>query len=83
MLLQNFKYTTISLCKSVILVAYYRISSDITNAACSADELLCDELDRAEYTYISGISHMLEDCSSRELMIIADTIQTLKASLRK
>ncbi|MCM1500829.1 MAG: helix-turn-helix domain-containing protein [Clostridium sp.] len=56
----------------------------ILNAlACSADELLCDELDRAEYAYASEISGILEDCSSHELMIITDTIQALKASLRK
>ena len=56
----------------------------ILNAlSCSADELLCDELERAEYTYISEITHILEDCSSHELMIITDTIQALKSSLRK
>ncbi len=56
----------------------------ILNAlSCSADELLCDELNRAEYTYISEITQILEDCSSHELMIITDTIQALKSSLRK
>ena len=56
----------------------------ILNAlSCSADELLCDELNRAEYTYISKITNILEDCSSHELMIITDTIQALKSSLRK
>ncbi len=56
----------------------------ILNAlSCSADELLCDELDNAEHTYSSEISKLLEDCSSHELMIITDTIQALKISLRK
>ena len=56
----------------------------ILNAlSCSADALLCDELDRAEYTYISEITQILEDCSGHELMIITDTIQALKSSLRK
>jgi transcriptional regulator with XRE-family HTH domain len=50
---------------------------------CSADELLCDELEKAEHTYSSEISNLLEDCSSHELMIITDTIQALKSSLRK
>jgi transcriptional regulator with XRE-family HTH domain len=50
---------------------------------CSADELLCDELEKAELTYSSEISNLLEDCSSHELMIITDTIQALKSSLRK
>ena len=56
----------------------------ILNAlSCSADELLCDELNRAEHTYISEIAQILEDCSSHELMVITDTIQALKLSLRK
>jgi transcriptional regulator with XRE-family HTH domain len=57
---------------------------DIVNAlGCSADELLCDELGKAEHTYSSEISELLEDCTSHELMIITDTIQALKYSLRK
>ena len=56
----------------------------ILNAlSCSADELLCDELHNAEHTYKSEISSLLEDCSSHELMIITNTIQALKSSLRK
>lgn len=56
----------------------------ILNAlSCSADELLCDELQNAEHTYTSEISELLEDCSSHELMIITDTIRALKYSLRK
>jgi hypothetical protein len=56
----------------------------ILNAlSCSADELLCDEPYNAEHTYKSEISSLLEDCSSRELMIITNTIQALKSPLRK
>lgn len=56
----------------------------ILNAlSCSADELLCDELQNVEHAYTSEISEILEDCSSHELMIITDTIQALKHSLRK
>ena len=56
----------------------------ILNAlSCSADELLCDELNKAEYTYNNEITNLLEDCSSHELMIITNTIQALKSSLRK
>lgn len=56
----------------------------ILNAlSCSADELLCDELINAEHTYNQEITNLLEDCSSHELMIITNTIQTLKSSLRK
>lgn len=56
----------------------------ILNAlSCSADQLLCDELDNAELTYKAEICNLLEDCSSHELMIITNTIQALKTSLRK
>lgn len=56
----------------------------ILNAlSCSADELICDELNNAEHTYLEEINHILEDCNSHELMIITDTIQALKTSLRK
>ena len=56
----------------------------IINAlSCSADELLCDELSNAEHTYSSEIAHLLEDCNSRELMVMADTLVSLKSSLRK
>lgn len=50
---------------------------------CSADQLLCDELDNAELTYKTEIGSLLDDCSSHELMIITNTIQALKSSLRK
>lgn len=56
----------------------------ILNAlSCSADELLCDELNNAEHTYLSKIANLLQDCTSKELMVITDTIQALKSSLRK
>lgn len=56
----------------------------ILNAlSCSADEILCDELDHAEHIYASEINSLLKDCSSHELMVITDTMQALKASLRK
>ena len=56
----------------------------IVNAlSCSADEILCDELENAESTYSAEISDLLEDCDSRELMIMTDTLISLKRSLRK
>lgn len=56
----------------------------ILNAlSCSADQLLCDELNNAELTYKAEISSLLDDCSSHELMIITNTIQALISSLRK
>lgn len=35
------------------------------------------------HTYTTQISNLLEDCTSHELMIITNTIQALKVSLRK
>lgn len=56
----------------------------IINAlGCTADELLCDELNNAEATYKSELSSITEDCTSHELMIITNTVQALKKSLRK
>ena len=61
-----------------------KVFISILNAlSCSADELLCDGLDHAGYVYFSEITELLEDCSGHELMVITDTIQALKVSLRK
>ena len=55
----------------------------LNSLSCSADEILCDELSNAEHTYSSEISVLLEDCNSQELMIMTDTLASLKNSLRK
>lgn len=56
----------------------------ILNAlSCSADELICDELENAGRAYEHQLSELLADCDSHELMIITDTVQALKTSLRK
>ena len=56
----------------------------IINAlSCSADELLCYELDHSEHAYNEEISQLLNDCDAKELMVITDTITSLKNSLRK
>ncbi len=61
-----------------------KVFVSILNAlSCSADEILCDGLDNAAHVYSAEIAGLLEDCSSRELMVITDTIQALKNSLRK
>ena len=61
-----------------------KVFISILNAlSCSADELLCDELSKAEHTYTSQLSDLLNDCDSHELMIITDTVKALKTSLRK
>lgn len=56
----------------------------ILNAlSCSADELICDELDNAEHAYFAEIENLLKDCTSHELMIMTDMLSALKKSLRK
>ena len=57
--------------------------SIINSLSCSADEILCDELDNSEHTYMSEISAIMNDCTSKELMIMTDTLKALKESLRK
>ena len=56
----------------------------ILNAlSCSADELLCNELQHSLPTYSIEISNLLEDCTANELRIMTDTLSALKKSLRK
>lgn len=50
---------------------------------CSADELLCKEVQLAKPLVTNWISEILADCSQSEIKIISDTITTLKHSLRK
>ncbi|MBQ8947797.1 MAG: helix-turn-helix transcriptional regulator [Lachnospiraceae bacterium] len=61
-----------------------KIFVSIINAlSCSADEILCDEMENAEHIYIDEISDLLNGCTSKELMIMTDTLVALKASLQK
>lgn len=56
----------------------------IVNALdCSADELLCREINTARPIFSSWLSELVEDCTPQEAKIIADTIMSLKTSLRK
>ncbi|MBE5851244.1 MAG: helix-turn-helix transcriptional regulator [Lachnospiraceae bacterium] len=55
----------------------------LNSLSCSADELLCDELENAKHTYSKEISLILDDCSSKEMMVLTDTLSSLKSSLRK
>lgn len=50
--------------------------------SCSADEILCKEVNTAKPLVESWISELLADCDQMEIKIIADTIATLKKSLR-
>ena len=57
---------------------------DIVNAlGCSADELLCIEVDNARPVYESWLNDQLADCSRQEMKLISDMVLGLKASLRR
>lgn len=50
---------------------------------CSADELLCKELNTAKPIVNNWLVDLIEDCDPSEIKIISDTLTTLKSSLRK
>ncbi|MDO5549123.1 MAG: helix-turn-helix transcriptional regulator [Eubacteriales bacterium] len=56
----------------------------IVNALdCSADELLCRDIKTARPFFSSWLSELVSDCTEREAKIIADTVEALKASMRR
>lgn len=57
---------------------------DIINTLdCSADELLCIEINRARPVYENWLGELVEDCSQQELKLITDVIVGLKSSIRR
>lgn len=57
---------------------------DILNTLdCSADELLCLELEQAQPRFDSWIKDVFADCTDKERKLIVDTILALKASMRR
>ena len=60
-----------------------RTMLDIINALdCSADELLCMEVAKAQPTFDCWLGDLLADCSISERKVITETIIALKDSLR-
>lgn len=56
---------------------------DILNALnCSADELLCIEVEQARPLFNSWFIELIADCSDKEIKIISGTVKALKESLR-
>jgi len=56
----------------------------IVNALdCSADELLCREVNQARPIFTSWLSELVEDCSEQEVKVIADMVTAMKDSLRR
>lgn len=57
---------------------------DISNAlGCSADELLCMDVPQARPFLNSWLSELVADCTDTEVKLIADTVVSLKRSLRR
>ncbi|MDE6837610.1 MAG: helix-turn-helix domain-containing protein [Acutalibacter sp.] len=57
---------------------------DILNALdCSADELLCIEVEKARPIYDSWITEQLADCSQAEIKLVTELVLTTKAALRR
>ena len=57
---------------------------DIINTLnCSADELLCLEVEKAKPLYESWLGEELSDCTAQERKLITDMVMSLKGSLRR
>ena len=57
---------------------------DMINALhCSADEVLCLEVEMARPALDNWLSELISDCTQDETKLIVDTVQALKASLRR
>lgn len=57
---------------------------DILNTLnCSADELLCLELEQAQPQFDAWIKDVFTDCTDKERKLIVDTVLALKASMRR
>lgn len=50
---------------------------------CSADEILCKEINAARPIVDSWLADLVADCDTTEVKIIADTVSALKKTLRK
>ena len=61
-----------------------QVMVDIINALdCSADELLCMEIEKSRPMLDSWLSELVADCDANEIKLIADMVISLKASLRR
>lgn len=57
---------------------------NIINAlGCSADELLCMEINQAQPMVNSWLTELVEDCSDTEIKMIADMVISLKTAMRR
>lgn len=57
--------------------------SILNTLGCSADEILCKELNTARPIVNSWLAELVADCNQEEVKIIADMVVSLKQTLRK
>lgn len=55
----------------------------VNHLECSADELLCKEIDTARPIVNNWLTELVSDCDQTEIKIITDTVSALKQTLRK
>lgn len=61
-----------------------QVMVDIINALeCSADELLCVEINQAKPMVNNWLSELTADCSDIEIKLISDLVVSLKSSMRR
>ena len=61
-----------------------KVVIDIINTLeCSADELLCIEVNAARPIFSSWIGELLSDCTSQDIKLITDTVIAMKDSMRR
>jgi len=61
-----------------------QVMVDIINALeCSADELLCIEINQARPLLNNWLGELVADCDANEVKLITDMVVSLKASMRR
>ena len=61
-----------------------QVMLDIINTLeCSADELLCLEVEKVQTLHDNWLGEYLADCSTQERKLITDMVLALKSSLRR
>lgn len=62
----------------------FEVFVSILNALnCSADALLCREIQQGKEQYQNWLTELISDCDPVESKILSDTLVSLKATLRK
>lgn len=65
-------------------VPSFEVFISILNALnCSADDLLCREVDAARPLCDNWLTELIQDCDTTEAKILSDTLSCLKSTLRK